>query len=436
MKLKLFFSVVFLTFSAAVFAQSVDTEKLNSYFKTLNDHDKFMGTVAISKNGKMIYQNAFGYSNVETSQQASIHTKYKIGSVSKTFTAVLVFKAIEQKKLSLETQLGVFYPSIKNADKITIKHLLNHSSGIYSFTDDADYLAWNTQKITEADILTKIKVGESNFEPGTKNGYSNSNYVLLSMILEKVFKQPYEKILHTYIVKPLGLKNTYMGESKTADAKSYMYKGSWKLEPETHYTVPLGAGAIVSTATDLVTFINALFDGRIINQNSLKEMTSFNNTYGAGLFEMPYEGHLGIGHDGAIDGFRSMLTIFPEDKISYAVISNASDYKLSLVTETILTAVFKNEVDIPDFKEINFTEAELEELAGTYASTQLPFKLTVSQKDLKLFAQATGQAALPLEAVAKNIFTFDKAGIKLTFDSAKKTVTLAQSGRAFELTKE
>lgn len=439
MKIKFILSGIALAATFFVSAQNLNTEKLDQYFETLDQHSKFMGTVAISSNDQIIYKKAVGYSDIENNRKSDTETQFKIGSVSKTFTAVLIFKAIEENKLKLDTKLSKFYPQIKNSEKITIKNLLNHSSGIYSITDDETYLSWNTQEISETDLINKIIEGGIDFEPNTKSEYSNSNYILLSFILEKAFKKSYSQLLEKYITKPLNLKNTYFGKSKNSDqniANSYLFNEVWQLETDTHPSIPMGAGAILSTPSDLVVFINALFEGKILKKENLAQMKTFENNFGLGLFQFPFENHSGIGHDGAIDGFKSVLSIFEKEKISYAIISNGSNYNMNLITNTMLDALFNDNYNIPEFKEIDFSAEELDKFAGIYTNPDLPFKIEIKAENMKLTAQATGQSAFPLEAVDKNIFTFDKAGIKLIFQPENKIMILNQAGQEFELKKE
>lgn len=439
MKITSFLSICLLSAATAFYAQNIDTKNLDLYFETLANNQKFMGSVAISKDNKLVYKKAVGFKNMESKTVANVDTQYKIGSISKTFTAVLIFKAIEQKKLTLDAKLSSYFPTIKNAEKITIKNLLNHTSGIYSITNEEDYLSWNTRKLSEKEMVAKISSFESEFEPNAKNDYSNSNYILLSYILEKVYQKNYGEILENQITKPLQLKETYFGENlkmKSQVAQSYSFDKSWKLETDTDFSVPMGAGGIVSTPNDLVQFINALTSGKIITKESFAEMITFSNRYGLGIFEIPFENHKGVGHDGAIDGFKSMVTAFPENKISYAIISNGSNYNMGLVSETILNSIFNNKIEIPEFKTITFTDEELNRFVGTYSGESLPLKITISKDGLQLSAQATGQSAFPLEAQEKNVFVFDKAGIKLTFDAEKQSMILHQGGREFELKKE
>lgn len=431
--------LTFISATCSVFSQSVDTQKLDAYFETLSKHNKFMGSVAISKNNQILYEKAVGFRNLKDSIPALTTTIYSIGSVSKTFTAVLIFKAIEQNKIHLTTTVDVFFPSLPQAKNITIENLLNHSSGIPNFTDTIDYLTWNTQKKSEKEMMEIITSGGTDFLPGSENMYSNSNYVLLSYILEHIYGKKYAEILDINIVNPLKLKNTYFGTSakrKKQEALSYIYTDQWNPEPDTHATIPMGAGGIKSTATDLVIFTNALFNEKLIHKESIKQMMTITNGYGLGLFDYSFENHNGIGHDGAIDGYKSIVTHFEQEGFTYTIVSNAMNYKLDMINTTISKALFDVAYEIPSFSTVSLTHEELDTFTGIYAAEGLPFKISIARNDSSLTAQATGQAVLPLEIKSKNIFTFDKAGIELIFMSEENSMLLKQGGNQFQLQKE
>lgn len=433
----LIISVVF--FSQIGFAQSLDSAKLDSYFDTLATHDKFMGSVAVSKNGELLYTKPIGYADIENSLKADKNTKYRIGSISKTFTAVLVFKGIEEGKLKLDENLAKFFPSIKNAEKITIDHLLSHRSGIHSFTDDNDYLTWNTEPKSEKEMVAIISKGGSDFEPGTKSDYSNSNYVLLTYILEKSFKKSYSDLLKAYITKPLGLKDTYLGNKidvSKNESQSYNWVGNWEIEPETDMSIPLGAGAVVSTPVDLVKFGDALFGGKLLKDESLKEMETINDGFGKGLFQFPFGNKAGFGHTGGIDGFTSFFTHFADGNVSYAMSSNGSNFNTNDISIAVLSAVFGEPFDLPEINTYEVNAEDLDQYLGEYSSSELPIKITITKDGAQLMAQATGQSSFPLEATAKDKFKFEAAGLVMEFDVSDHSFILLQGGGKFKFTRE
>lgn len=421
------------------FSQTFNKQRLDSLFQILEKKDKFMGSITVSQNGESIYTNVIGYSNLETFKKANAETKYRIGSISKMFTAVLIFKAIEQRKLRLNETLDNYFPQIENSKKITIENLLNHRSGIHNFTDDDDYLTYNTQPKTEKEMVDIIVKGNSDFEPNSKAQYSNANYVLLSYILEKVYKKEYSKILNKIIVKPLGLKNTYFGGKTNIysnESYSYYFKNEWNREPETDMSIPIGAGGIISTPTDLTLFIHALFEMKIISEKSLKLMKTVKDGYGMGMFELSNLDKVSYGHDGAIDRFQSIVTYFPEDKLAIAIISNGAIYKNRNILSCAESCYFNKPFEMPTF-ENNIVDMKVLDLyLGEYQSEQIPLKITITKTDNQLFAQANGQSAFPLDASSETIFKFEQAGIVLQFNSSKKEMILKQSGKEFLFVKK
>lgn len=429
-------TALFLTLSQIGLTQtSFDKEKLDNYFVTLEQNNKFMGSVAVSKNGEIIYSKTIGFADVENNIKATEKSKFRIGSISKSFTAVLVLIAVEQNKVDLNQTIDKWFPGILHANKITIKHLLGHRSGIHNFTNDEDYLTWNTQAKTEEEMVEIIAKGGSDFIPGSKSEYSNSNYVLLTFILEKTLNKPYSDLLQDHIVKPLGLSNTYVfGRINTFDSecKSYKFLGSWKEEPETDYTIPTGAGAVTSTPVDLTKFSDALFSGQLLTPESLEIMKSTRDGYGNGLFQIPFYDKIGYGHTGGIDGFSSVFSHFPEDTISFALTSNGTNMNNNDISIAVLSAVYGKPYEIPEFKTYKVTSEELDQYLGVYTSKQIPLTITITKKGNTLIAQGTGQPAFALQATDKDIFTLDQVGAKLAFNPSKKTMTLFQGGGKIE----
>lgn len=424
---------------SAVFAQSFNTQKMNSFMQALDQNRKFMGTVAVAENGKTVYSNAFGYADVENNIKNTPETRFRIGSITKTFTSVLVMKAVEENKLKLDEKLSKYFPQIKNADKITLEHLLNHRSGIHNVTALPDYLTWNSKAITPKDMVAKITAAGSDFEPGKSMSYSNSNYILLSYILETAYQKTYAKLLEEKITKPLGLNNTYFGKAidpANKEAYSYVFAENFVKDAETDMSVPTGAGAVVSTTGDLLKFANALFGGKVVSAASLEKMMKMTDGYGYGLFSVPFNGLTGYGHTGGIDGFTSALYHFPENKTTYVMLSNGSAFDSNRIAIAALSAATGKDFDIPTFKSVAVKTDDLNKLTGTYSSTQIPLKIDVRTRDGKLFAQATGQSEFALDAESATVFKFESAGIELHFNPSKNEMTLLQSGMKIPFTKD
>lgn len=428
-----------LSISSCMYAQNIDKIKLDTYFDVLELNNKFIGSVAVSKNDNIIYTKATGYVDLVSKQKSTIDTKYRIGSVSKTFTAVLVLKAVELQKISLDEKIIKFFPNLKNAEKISISDLLYHRSGIHSFTDEEEYLTYYTEKQSRSRMLETINKYPNDFEADTQAKYSNSNYVLLSYILEDVFKDTYAAILNSYIVRPLKLKNTSLGgkiKSVSNETYSYHFQGNWIKADETDISVPIGAGGIISTPSDLVQFIEGLFNEKIISKSSLQKMITLKDNYGMGIFPMSYNNDLGYGHNGTIDGYQSVVSYFPSRKEAVAIIANGTNMNLNDVDITLLNALNNLPFTIPNFNKRIVTSSDLDIYLGIYKSEQLPLKITISKKDNVLFAQATGQSAFPMETLENNQFSFDEAGIMIAFNTKENSFVLNQGGGKFLFIKE
>lgn len=426
-----------LTFSS--FAQKLNTAQLDSLFNALASNQKYMGSFAIAQNGQNIYSRTIGKADIASHQDATTASKYRIGSISKTFTATLIFKAIEEKKLRLDQKIDTFFPTVKNADQITVAQLLSHRSGIHDLTANADYLQWNTQAKTRDELIKIISDGKIDFAPDSKASYSNSNYILLSFILENIYKQPLKNILLTKIVIPLKLRNTYLGSNITLqnnEVNSYSFDGSWQKETETAMSIPMGAGAIVSNPTDLNQFADALFNGKLISLNSLAQMKTIKDGYGMGLFAVPYDAKTGYGHTGGIDGFTSLLFYFPSDHLSIALTSNGNNYPNNDILIAGLNAYFGQPVQIPSFKQLVLKSEDLDQYLGEYSAPNFPLKINISKKDNVMITQATGQSAIAMEATGKDKFEFSQAGIILEFKPSEKQMILKQGGGKFILTKK
>jgi len=437
---RMFFTALLIgTLSHIGIAQSFDRTKLDNFFNVLEMNNKFIGSVAVSKDGAVIYSKTVGFSDVENNVKADENSKYRIGSISKTFTSVLVLKAVEEKRLSLNQTIDTYFPTIRNAGKITVKLLLSHRSGIHNFTEDKDYLTWNTQPKTEKEMVAIITKAGSDFQPDSKAGYSNSNFVLLTYILEKTLNKSYAEILQDYITKPLDLTNTYFGgkiHPGRNECKSYSFTGTWKKEPETDTSIPLGAGGIISTPRDLTKFSDALFSGRILNAENLELMKTIKDGYGIGLFQIPFYDRTGYGHTGGIDGFSSVFSYFPDGKISYALTSNGTNYDNNTISIAVLSAVYNKPYGIPEFSTYTISPEILDTYRGVYSSRQIPLRITVTTENRTLIAQAAGQSAFPLEATGLDTFKFDLAGIVMEFNRIEKTMILKQGSGQFIFSKE
>ncbi|WP_294286896.1 serine hydrolase domain-containing protein [uncultured Chryseobacterium sp.] len=438
--LKKLFLISAIGISGIALSQKNVKEKLGNYLDSLYVHHKVMGSFALAENDRPTFIKVVGWADAGKQQKANVNTQYRIGSISKTFTAVLIMKAIEEKKVALDTKLSDFYPEIPNAAKITVEQLLQHRSGIHNLTNDPGYLQYNTKPQTESSLIGIIKKYGSDFEPGTKYDYSNSNYILLGFILEKVYRKPYAELLQSKIAKPLKLTLTEAGgkiDPSKNQAESYQYtNGKYKASSETDMSIPIGAGNVISTPRDLLSFMLGLEQGKLIRKENFEKMKTFTDDYGYGLAKIPFGKYWGYGHNGGIDEFRSALFYFPDLKIAAAFTVNQSDMDVNDILINLLETASGHDFEMPSFKTFNIPENELQKFTGKYTSPGIPVKFDIFMRDKKLMAQATGQGEFPLEPVSDTEFKFAPAGITVEFFPEKKQFAIMQGERKDLFTKE
>lgn len=437
--------IIITLFLAAVYispiaSQDFDKSKMDELFTILEKHEQSMGGFSIYQDGKEVYSNAIGFIDLDSKIAPDRNTSYRIGSISKTFTACIIMKLIEQKKVKLSTPLTRFFPKIKNSSRITIENLLNHSSGIYNFTNSDEYLGYMEKKLTRDELYQKIESFGSAFEPGEEVGYSNSNYVLLSMIAEKVTKKSYGELLDDMICKPLGLQRTYYGDKITTsnnEAKSFKKIKQWEDATETDMSIPLGAGAIVSTASDINKFMYSFFNNQVVSQSSKDKMIKLKQGFGYGIVTFQMGNKSALGHSGVIDGFASMAYHFPDNNMTITYLSNGSVYSVDNVLDDALGIYFNEGRKLPEFLPVmKLNSSDLDVYLGEYKSGEVPIDLKISKEGNQLIGQATGQKAFPLDAMDVNKFKFDPAKIQIEFIPKEHRLILTQNGKNYDMKKK
>lgn len=435
MKSKLIPIVAFF-FTLSASAQQINTADLDRLFDSLTVHNKSMASVLLTHKGQKVYERAIGYAVVDSTRsvQATPATRYRIGSITKTFTATMIMQLVEEKKLALNTHLDKYFPNIPNAGQITIEMMLRHRSGIHNFTNDEAYWKTQTQPRTRAEMLAVFTESKSDFTPDAEANYSNTGYILLGYMIEDITRKSYQKNLQERILSRIGLKNTRFGgkiDPAQGDAYSYTFSKRWEKREETDLSQPAGAGAIISTPEDVTTFMSALFNGKLVSEASLTEMTKIVDIFGMGLAPIPFGNRKGFGHNGGLDGFQTVAAYFPGDSLAAAVFSNGVDYPLNDILIAMLSTYYKMPVTIPDFNAMQLSPEELDQYVGVYASKQIPLKMTVTHSNSKLFGQATGQPAFPLTPVKKDVFKFDVAGVTMEFRPKIHELTITQHGQTY-----
>jgi D-alanyl-D-alanine carboxypeptidase len=421
-----FIIFAFIAFLAgAGFAQTINKSRQDSLFASIADNDKGMGSIAFSKNEKLLYSNTIGYSlySKEKKVLSTGDSKYRIGSISKIFTATIIFQLIEEGKISLTTTLDNYFPRYPNSSLITISNLLNHRSGIRNINTIASKETPRTQE----EMLKIIAEKTPKYKPGKRSSYSNANFLLLGYVIEKVCGKPYGDVLQQRIVFKIGLRNTYYGHKTDIEKNEcfpYKFIQDWEQQPETDLSIPGASGAIVSTPNDIVAFIGALFAKKLTSQHSLNQMTTVRNGYGMGFMEFEFEGKKALGYTGGIDGYESVAAYFPADSLAIAYCSNANVYPVKSIVIGALNIYYDKAYSIPDFKSIDLKAEQLKKYTGLYLSSETPLRIKISKEKGGLVAQPVGYSPYSLEAIASDKFKNDEASVVIEFDPQKKAMKL------------
>ncbi|WP_326984300.1 serine hydrolase domain-containing protein [Chryseobacterium sp. MYb264] len=425
--------IIFLLISILSFVanQLFSQKKIDAYFDHLFNNKKMMGSVAISYKDSIIYSKSIGFANAETKRMNNENTKFRVGSITKTYTSVLILKAIEEQKLQLETKLSSYYPRIENAEKISIEHLLKNRSGLYNFTNKDGLADWQKDYHTENDFINYILREKNSFEPGTEYEYSNTNYVLLGFILEKIYNKSFSEILQEKIAIPLHLKNTYFSfetdETKN-EALSYNIQDFYLRNEKVNFSNHPASGGIASTPKELNQFISALFTGKLISAKSLEIMLpKKGGDYGLGIMRLNFDDIEGYNHSGRVENYISDYWYFPKQKLGLVCLANAVNIDTNEVMKTLLHAAYHKSPVLPDFNIIEgFPESEFRKMMGTYTTDQKEDKITISSDGKNLIFQASqaGQDYVPFEYKGESTFEYDN--IKLVFVTGTQEIYFEQ----------
>jgi CubicO group peptidase (beta-lactamase class C family) len=327
---------------------------------------EFVGlSVAVARGDRVIVDEGVGIANLEWKTPADADTVMRIGSLTKQFTAAAIMKLHEQGKIGLDDSIARYLPDFDTEGRtVTIRQLLTHTSGIPNYTAQPDFMAkYGPRDLSDEELLATIKGVPFDFEPGRKWRYSNTNFYLLGMIVAKVSGMSYADYMQQTFFGPLGLTHTRYGATapiipKRAQGYSYDFASKKHLNAAAlSMNVPGGAGALISTAGDLVRWQIALTGGRAVSPASYREMIDSavptgqgDGKYGFGLGIAELNGHQVVSHNGGINGFNSALTYVPDRGLRVAVISNCEVMLSDLVVNDVF-AVLTSDKPLPPLRD-------------------------------------------------------------------------------------
>lgn len=418
---KLLLSIGFLSLGGVLFAQTKE-EKLQQLMEAYSSTGKLNGAVLITQNGQTLLNQGFGLRNVANNQPNDPTTIFQVGSVTKQFTAAVILKLQEQEELNILDKISLYFPNYPNGDKIRIEHLLNHTSGIFNYTDDRLFMQTLVMKPTSHEnMMAVFKDKPLKFVPGSAFEYSNSNYVLLGYIIEKITGKPYAQVVEQMILKPLKMTSTgfdFKKLQKANKAKGYeVYaKDNSKESVEFDPTVSYAAGAMYTTTADLNKWLNALAAGKVITKKSYtKAITPYKSNYGYGNYINKWSGKTVVAHGGLTFGYTSYLGRVIEDGINIIILNNIVNYDINDMAKDVLAILYDKPYNLPEAdKEATISPEILNQYIGTYQMAPEVF-VAVTVENGQLFGQATGQPKVPLTAKSEEVFFIKGTAVHIEF---------------------
>lgn len=342
--------------------QAQKTAKIDEVMTLANKYGLFNGSVLVAENGKVIYKKGLGLANMEWNIPNTPETRFRLGSITKQFTATLILQLVEQGKIKLDGKLSDYLPEYRKdvGQKVTIHQLLNHTSGIPSYTGLPGFFSdVSRNPYSVDDFVKKYASNDLQFEPGSKFSYNNSGYFLLGAIIEKVTGQPYERVLKEKIFDPLGMKNTGYDHYATIlekRAAGYIKTPDGYLNaPYLDMSLPYAAGSMYSTVEDLYLWDQALYTDSLLSAQSKELMYKPTlNDYAYGWFITKAKLGTGtetvpsINHGGGINGFNTLIMRYPAQKNLVVLLDNTSQGEnLDKLSKELTNILYNQPFDLP-----------------------------------------------------------------------------------------
>ncbi len=442
---------VSVTIPTTVIESAPLTAEIDAYLQAHHETGRFMGAAIVVREGDVIFAKGYGMASLEHQVPNSIQTRFRIGSITKQFTAAAILQLQDQGKLDVQAAVATYLPDYPNGDRMTLHHLLTHTAGLPNLTSFPDYLEWMGQPTTLAELVDRFRDLPLEFEPGEQFRYSNSGYVLLTQVIETVSGQPYADYLQAHLLRPLGLENT--GYEKPLAvienlASGYRFTGEdYQQAEHINMAVPAGAGGLYSTVDDLARWNRFLFDGdrrdtTILSDESIAAMTLPyvamgtevpNLFYGYGLIINDRPAHRRISHGGGINGFVSHLGGSPALGTTIAVLSNVETANPQGISEGLAAIVWEQPYALPaNPKAVAIDPALLDAYVGTYQVTP-DFSVAITVESGQLYIQGTGQPQIPVYPASATEFFARILEFHIVFnttpDGTVESATLLQNGQ-------
>ena len=395
---------------------------------------KFMGAMLVARGGQVLFNHGYGFADLEWQVPNSPETKFRLGSVTKQFTAACILLLEERGKLAVSDPVKKYMPDAPQSwDKITIFNLLTHTSGIPNFTGFPDYRKLEPFPATAAELVARFRDKPLDFTPGEKWSYSNSGYVLLGYLIEKISGQPYTDFVRQNVFVPLDMKDSgYDSNTAVIPRRATGYqldRLGYENAGYINMTVPFAAGGLYSTTGDLLKWEQALFGGKLLRPESLARMTTpFKDNYAFGLEVQTVGGRKVIEHGGGIEGFVTELEYYPDDQLTVAVLENVTGAAAPEEVAKKLAALAHGEkVELPEErKEITLDASVLSRYTGAYQFPQQGPAMLITLENGRLVSKLGNQQPVPLFAESETMFFAKVVDAQIEFP---RTAAGAKAGR-------
>jgi CubicO group peptidase (beta-lactamase class C family) len=442
---------------ANILMPSVET-LISSFFDNAIDQDSPGMAFLAAKDGKIIYKGAKGMADMENNISILTSTQFRIGSITKQFTAVAILELQEQGKLSIEDKLSKYLPDFPKADQVTLRHLLNHTSGIYNYTNAADFMEGVSEPITAQDLINKIQTYDYDFEPGSRWSYSNSGYFILGNIVEQVSGKTLSQFWQEQLFTPLDMKNTGVyvnGSAYTNEALGYGHeKNETNRSLDWDMTHAGGAGNIYSTVDDLFTWNEALFNGKVLSPESFADVTTKaklnndenvsafgNSSYGLGMGLSEIFGKEVDSHSGGLHGFSAYLGRIPSVNVTFVGLSNfqPSNFSFKHNPYNYVASILLGPEPLTQLAdtETSTQDTHLNDYIGEFDYNPAINNITIS--DGRLFVELPRQAKFELFRSSGDSFYLKAVAAELTFERNDSgeivSVIHTQNGGTFKANK-
>jgi CubicO group peptidase (beta-lactamase class C family) len=391
------FIILLLPFFGAGQDSTAIIQLVNAY----QSQQKFNGTVLVAKGGKIILAKGFGIRS--NGLPNTVNTIFQIGSVTKQMTAEVILLLQKEGKLSVHDNLTRYVPGFAHGDSITIENLLTHTSGIFNYTNDSRFMATEaTKPITRERLLSLFEHKPLEFAPGSSWSYSNSNYILLGLIIEQVSGLTYEQAMRKYIFTPLkmnrsGFDFTHLSDQEKATGYFNLYSNPPVAATIVDSSVAFAAGAVYTTVTDLYKWHVGLQQNKLLSSKDQEAaFRPFLNHYGYGVSADTLFGKRMLAHGGGIYGFTSFFTRVSSDNICVILLSNTGSNVLEEINKKILSVIYKQPYELPKSKpQVELPVDSMRQFVGQYKLGS-NFDISVTIDGGSLYGQATGQPKFQL----------------------------------------